>query len=132
MRNINSIIVHCTATPLKTSVESIRNYHLSEGYKDIAYHYLIDRFGFIHDGRDLAIVGAHCKGFNQHSIGIALIGGKDRFDFTFKQLESLQSLISRLMEKYNIPKEKVSSHYEYNKNKKCPQFNVKNLLFYED
>lgn len=39
MRKINKIIIHCTATPLTTSVESIRKYHLSLGYKDIGYHF---------------------------------------------------------------------------------------------
>ncbi len=48
------------------------------GWCDIAYNFLIDRFGGVWQGRsgpiDLPIEGGHAKGFNSDSVGIALIG----------------------------------------------------------
>jgi uncharacterized protein with LGFP repeats len=54
-------------------------YHThSLGWFDIAYNFLIDRFGRIWVGRsggaDRAVRGAHTLGFNHESVGIALIG----------------------------------------------------------
>jgi uncharacterized protein with LGFP repeats len=54
-------------------------YHThSLGWFDIAYNFLVDRFGRIWVGRsggaDRAVRGAHTLGFNHESVGIALIG----------------------------------------------------------
>ena len=79
-RTITDIILHCTATPegKAVTVESIKAGHLARGFKDIGYHYIIDLDGTIHKGRDESIIGAHCTGFNAHSIGISYIGGVDK------------------------------------------------------
>lgn len=132
MRKINKIIIHCTGTPLITSVESIRNYHLSLGYKDIGYHFLIDAYGFVHKGRLIDQIGAHCKGQNKDSIGIALIGGKDgKFDFTSTQIFHLIDLCWSLQKRYNISDSNIFGHNDFTKNKTCPNFNVKNFFMYE-
>lgn len=132
MRTINKIIIHCTATPLSTSVKSIRNYHLSLGYMDIAYHYIIDSYGFVHNGRPVSQVGAHCRGHNSDSIGIALIGGlHGKFDFTHDQLFSLYDLITRLRVSYNISLYEIYGHNDFTTSKTCPNFNVKNFFAYE-
>jgi len=54
-------------------------YHTqTQGWDDIAYNFLIDRFGTIWEGRggglDQAVQGAHTAGFNTYSTGVALIG----------------------------------------------------------
>ncbi len=79
-RTITDIILHCTATPegKAVTVASIKAGHLARGFKDIGYHYIIDLDGTIHKGRDESIIGAHCTGFNAHSIGISYIGGVDK------------------------------------------------------
>lgn len=132
MRKIDKIIVHCSATPVTATVEDIRKYHLSLGYKYIAYHYIVGFDGRLYFGRPVSEVGAHCKGENQHSIGICLIGGKDRFDFSLSQLVTLCDLIKLLCYKNDLSIDNVFSHYEFNKNKNCPWFNIKNLLRYEN
>ena len=64
MRNINKIIVHCSATPegKAFSVADIRRWHLQRGFSDIGYHFVIYLDGSVHVGRPLAKAGAHCKG----------------------------------------------------------------------
>ena len=76
-RYIGEIIIHCTATPegIDYTVSQIRKDHLSRGWSDIGYHYVIYRDGSIHVGRDVNLSGAHCTGHNSHSIGVAYIGG---------------------------------------------------------
>lgn len=133
MRTINKIIVHCSATSLDTTVESIRNYHVNSlGYNDIGYHFIITPDGICYNGRLITISGAHCQGYNYDSIGICLIGGKDMFDFTLHQLVSLKDLIKSLMFDYDISLDNIFSHYELNKKKACPRFSIKNLLLYEN
>lgn len=132
MRNIDFIIVHCSATANYVSFDTLKKNALEEGYNDIPYHFVIAYNGFMHEGRNLETVGAHCKGFNQHSIGICLVGGKSRFDFSLKQILSLVSLLQSLCKDYNLTKKDIYSHYEINKNKMCPQFSIKNLLEYEN
>jgi hypothetical protein len=60
-------------------IRSIYAYHVkSNGWSDIGYNYLVDRFGRIWEGRyggiTRAVVGAHTGGFNTDSFGTSLIG----------------------------------------------------------
>lgn len=63
----------------RAMVRAIWQYHVgSLGYCDIAYNFLIDRYGQIFEGRiggiDKAVVAAHSGGFNTSSTGAAWIG----------------------------------------------------------
>lgn len=60
-------------------IRAIYSYHVhANGWDDIGYNVLIDRFGQIFEGRagglDRAVVGAHAQGFNTGSSGIAYLG----------------------------------------------------------
>ncbi len=69
----------------RNMVRAIWQYHVRTlGYCDIAYNFVVDRFGQIFEGRrggvDRAVVAAHAGGFNWASSGVALLG-----DFTSVQ-----------------------------------------------
>jgi N-acetylmuramoyl-L-alanine amidase len=69
MRQINKIIVHCSATREgeNYTVDTIRSWHVDgRGWSDIGYHFYIDLYGEIHKGRDIAKIGAHSKGQNRN------------------------------------------------------------------
>jgi hypothetical protein len=137
MRTISEIIVHTTATrqewmatrPVADKVAEIRRWHVDgNGWADIGYHYLIDRNGAIAAGRPLDRVGAHVKGRNAQSIGIALVGGHggsetDKFDdhYTQAQDAALRGLIGELKARFGDLA--VTGHNQYSA-KACPCFYV--------
>jgi hypothetical protein len=145
MRKIDEIVVHCTATQpgwwsnrsAEEKAREVRSWHVSpppngRGWKDIGYHWLIDRDGTVVKGRDESVVGAHVSGHNSNTIGVSLFGGHgsssdDKFEehFTPQQDAALRKLIAEIRARHPITK--VSGHNEY-ANKACPGFRVKNWL----
>jgi len=130
MRQINKIIVHCSATRdgQDVSVDTIRKWHVEgRGWSDIGYHFYIDIFGKIHKGRDIAKMGAHCKGHNRNSIGICYAGGVEEDGKTpadtrtFEQEEALLCVLRTLKAMY--PNAVIHSHRDF-ANKACPSFDA--------
>lgn len=129
MRNIDQIIIHCSATPAghEVSVAEIDAWHRAAGYTRIGYHYVIHLDGTISAGRPEEEIGAHCRGHNAHSIGICYIGGCDT-DMrpadtrTPQQRRALAGLIDRLRSRY--PNASVHGHCEFS-SKACPCFDVR-------
>lgn len=130
IRNINRIIVHCTATPegRVETVQSIRNMHLAKGWSDIGYHYLIGLNGERWNGRNVNLVGAHCEGYNANSIGVCYVGGVDKKlktkdTRTQKQKDALLALLKDLRRIY--PKAKICGHRDLDRHgKECPSFDA--------
>lgn len=138
MREIKQIIIHCSATKptMDIGASAIRDWHKDKGWQDIGYHYVIRRNGGIELGRDLdgdgdvlEEVGAHAYGFNQHSVGICLIGGVDESNqpeanFSFIQYQSLHLIVQGLARMF--PNAEILGHRDLpNTTKACPSFNVK-------
>ena len=129
MRSIDKIIVHCSATRegQHVTVQQIRQWHLQRNFADIGYHYVIYLDGTVHKGRPLEKAGAHCKGYNAHSIGICYVGGLDRQGKpkdtrTAAQKAALLTLIRELRQRF--PRATVHGHREF-ANKACPCFDCK-------
>lgn len=131
MRTINKIIIHCSATPegRNNTIEDIDRWHKQRGFTQVGYHYVIHIDGEIREGRLEHIVGAHCYGQNQTSIGICYIGGlaKDcstpKDTRTNNQKASMLQLLHHLKQKY--PNATIHGHNEF-ASKDCPCFDVKN------
>ena len=130
MRQIKKIIVHCSATREgeNYTVDTIRSWHVDgRGWSDIGYHFYIDLYGEIHKGRDIAKIGAHCKGQNRNSIGICYCGGVEADGKTPKdtrldcQKEALTAVLRTLKAMY--PEAQIHSHRDY-ANKACPSFDA--------
>ena len=68
-----------TATQAAAMVRGIYAYHVkSNGWSDIGYNVLVDRYGRAYEGRaggiDRYVLGAHTGGFNVDSFGVSLLG----------------------------------------------------------
>jgi hypothetical protein len=102
------------------TVRSIYYYHtVTQGWGDIGYNFLIDASGHIYEGRhariyaageiptseDLAgngVRGAHALGFNDGSIGIAMLGTFNTVLPTLAARTSLERLIAWIAERHGI------------------------------
>tara|TARA_R110002096_G_C14023982_1_gene670364 strand:+ start:43 stop:462 length:420 start_codon:yes stop_codon:yes gene_type:complete len=130
MREINKIIVHCSATKPSMDIgkKEINDWHVAKGWDGIGYHYVIRRNGVVSKGRDISKAGAHAKGHNFGSIGVCLVGGVDNEgiaddNFTIKQYNSLYQLIKFLFATF--PAKELMGHRDLpNVNKSCPCFDV--------
>ena len=101
VRKIAKIIVHHTA--VDASIDQLRASAVRRGYSDIPYHFVITADGAVHATRPLERMGAHCKGHNADSIGIALMGNLDRVPPTEQQVAALTRLLAELRRKYPVP-----------------------------
>jgi N-acetylmuramoyl-L-alanine amidase len=114
MRKIAKIIVHHTA--VDASLEQLRRSVQRRGYSDIPYHFVVMPDGSVHATRPLERMGAHCKGHNADSVGVALMGNLDRVPPTEAQVAALARLIADLRRKWDVP---VLGHGEL-RNTACP------------
>ena len=80
MRQINLIIIHCSATKENHpfTLQALETSHRKRGFNGIGYHYYIRQFGEVINTRPLSRIGAHAKGYNRNSIGICYEGGLDK------------------------------------------------------
>ena len=140
MKRIEQIILHCSDS-LWGSAAEIRKWHLNNGWKDIGYHFVIGngysrpKFyipgynGSLEIGRYLdeddkisdQEIGAHTLGFNATSVGICFIG-KDKF--TEQQFWQGKKLVEFLLTRYGMIPANVYGHYEKQKGKTCPGFDM--------
>lgn len=130
VRNIDTVVVHCSATPpnMDVGVAEIRRWHVDgNGWSDVGYHYVIRRDGTVEEGRPVDRAGAHARGHNRASIGVCLVGGVDHHkdslaNFTRSQWAALSSLVDQILQAYGPLR--VVGHRDLDAGKDCPCFDV--------
>lgn len=128
MRELKRIILHCTATRIgeQLEVSQIDKWHRDRGFSEIGYHYVIYADGTIATGRDIRKKGAHVKGHNHDSVGVAYVGGLDnnlvpQDTMTMQQELAFLHLVNSLRVVFGDLS--VHGHNEFS-NKACPSFEV--------
>lgn len=122
-----AIVIHHSGSP-GGSPESIDRLHRAAGLTGMGYHFVIGNGIDYGDGAIFASPrwtrqepGAHvadrgkrsgpdAQWFNEHSIGICLVGNGERRPFTDAQLRRLGELVAELQRELGIPDQQVYLH----------------------
>lgn len=108
------IIVHHSGAEEKDTAQ-IKRYHTqSLGWRDIGYHFVIERDGKVVTGRSISLPGAHCKdkGMNTKGIGVCMIGNMNNHAPTPAQYSALVNHVASLCKQHNIPVGNILGHRE--------------------
>ena len=122
----DKVILHCSASkdyPKDNKAfdligaADIDAWHKARGWEGIGYHFVIRQTGVIEHGRDLSVMGAHCKGHNKDTIGVCIIGNGD---FNKEQIDALEDLYHDMNTEFGITWQEWFGHREFTDKKTCP------------
>lgn len=130
MRKITHIVVHCSATPQNTTIESIRNYWKTvRKWSQPGYHFIIKASGEVVQLQDISKPSNGVANRNSTLINVCYIGGVDAMqnrvdNRTPQQKASMLTLLKSL--KSQFPSATIQGHRDFPEVKKaCPCFNAK-------
>jgi len=92
------------------------NYHLSLGWCDLGYNFVVDKWGNIYEGRagslTQAVIGAHAGGFNTGTVGVAMLGTYTSVNPTPAMQSAVARIIGWRLGAYGVdPKTSMSYHF---------------------
>ncbi len=114
--SVKAVFVHHTATTsnyssdeVKSMVLGICRYHRdTNGWNDIGYNFLVDKYGRLYEGRaggiSRAVVGAQAQGWNAQSTGVANLGTYESGGQTSAALRALDRLITWKLDVHGTPR----------------------------
>ena len=119
-RSWQSIVIHHSATPVGGAVRFDRE-HKEKGWDELGYDFVIGNGTDTADGQievgsrwTKQKVGAHAKTpdnwYNEHGIGICLVGNFDHGRPTAAQMKSMAKLVAYMMQTYRIPADRIVGH----------------------
>ena len=133
------IVIHHSASDFG-GAKRFDTWHRAKGWDELGYHFVIG------NGTDTAMgqvevgprwekqkYGAHCKTpdefYNQHGIGICLVGNFDNHRPDEAQMRSLAKLVKYLCYEFHIKPEQIYTHGGVTHKTDCPgkDFNVEDL-----
>lgn len=106
----DTIVLH-HAEASHCSVYDVDQWHKANGWAGIGYHYFVDKQGRVYTGRPENVVGAHCPGMNNHSIGICAEGAYMRETMPEVQKQAIVDLCKYIKGKYSI--KAIGGHKEF-------------------
>ncbi len=124
------IVIHHSATETG-GARAFDQFHRGKGWDELGYHFVIGNGTSTPDGMievgprwEKQKHGAHCKTpgnfFNDHGIGICLVGDFTDNRPTRKQLTSLYHLVRFLCYACGIPPDRISTHGALTRHTVCP------------
>ena len=111
---VKAMIVHHTASSNDYSaataaaqVRAIYAYHTkSLGWSDVGYHFLVDKFGRIYEGRrgsiDSLPRGAHTGGFNLDTMGVSALGNYDKASAPAVMVDAIARVTAWKLARYGV------------------------------
>jgi len=106
---IKAAFVHHTVTrndyTPEEAAQQVRNLYgwFTKGlrYSDMAYNFIVDRFGRLYEGRaggmDQAVIGGHTAGFNNETFAVSALGNFQKLNPPPDQLAAMDESIASLM-----------------------------------
>ena len=88
-------------------LRSIQAFHMDgRGWSDIAYNFVVDKYGGIWEGRgggiDRPVIGAHAMGFNTNSVGVMVIGDYTAANPSAAAIESASRVVGWKLALHNV------------------------------
>lgn len=134
-----TIVIHHSATDRGGATE-FDKFHKKKGWDELGYHFVIGNGtdtpdGYVEVGArwHKQKHGAHCKTpgnyYNEHGIGVCIVGDFTRTSPSRKQLASLNRLTRFLSDRCGISPRRVTTHGAITGKTKCPgrRFNLAKL-----
>jgi N-acetylmuramoyl-L-alanine amidase len=128
MRQIRTIVVHCTATSQSARIDSIQRYWREQmKWRSPGYHLIIEGNGSVTRLAPDSTVTNGVAGHNANSLHVAYIGGIDSLGRPFDnrtqaQKEALLRVIKEWKRLY--PAAVIRGHRDF-ANKACPSFDAR-------
>ena len=118
-RSSTEYIVLHHAEAVTCTAKQIHEWHKSNGWSGIGYHFFVRKNGEIYCGRPLWALGAHVQGMNNCSIGICAEGDYHNRDKVMPeaQKQAIKELVTYLKGIY--PEAKIVGHREIG-DSNCP------------
>lgn len=125
-RMVNRVFLHCSASdrPEHDNPQTMEKWHLERKFKEIGYHFYIDKAGKIYECRSLNTNPAAQVGHNANTIAICC-GGLKKENFTVEQKRAVRALCLYL--EHLIKGLTFHGHCEVS-NKECPVYPYKEWL----
>ena len=126
-KDVEYIVVHCLLTPADKfiDVNTVDEWHLERGFTCCGYHKVYQPDGTIQIGRPISVRGAHAKGYNSKSVGVAYAGGgisSPALDTRTEEQKATMLYDLHILKK-TFPNAKIIGHNEISP-KTCPGFDV--------
>ena len=111
---VKAIVIHHTATSndytSATAAAQIRGIYAYDtkglGWSDIAYNFLVDKFGRVYEGRagsiTQAVRGAHAMGFNTDTMGISALGNYQTVQPPAVMVDSIAKVAGWKLSQYGV------------------------------
>lgn len=127
------IVIHHSADNRSTP-DGMRAWHLKKGWEGLGYHFVVgngvgypDGKVFVGERWTAQKHGAHARSpdypdnrWNEHGIGICLVGNFQNTPPTSRQLDALANLVAFLCRKCSIPTSQIYTHGDVDRFTACP------------
>ena len=124
------IVIHHSASQFGGAVR-INAWHKARGWEGLGYHFVVGNGTDTADGQvEIGFrwagqfQGAHCKTddqyYNNHGIGICLVGNFNNHPPSENQMQSLARLVRFLCARFNIPSSAIYTHGGVTGKTECP------------
>jgi hypothetical protein len=103
---------------------SWQNYHLSLGWPDLAYHFIVGRDGKVYEGRPYTAVGDTATSYDPTGHFLIVVEGNFDYDQpSAEQLEMLARMIAWGSAQFDVPVDEIAGHRDL-AGTSCPGTNL--------